>query len=211
VCSPHSHQNRKGLPNLAFRNSNITEDLLKYLTQRHNKLPSEAESPFKVPVTTGLIILLRATSHGDDSNVIQAVREIDTFCWTSKLLYDKMYSTLKRLKDSKERARIMDSKYRIILLRATSHGEDSSVIRAVNEIDTFCWTPSSSSCVRLSRSKILFHAYIPSSSTSVFQTKKNMQMNLTFVLTSLQEKDFPAFPYYNIKRESMKYLILRLA
>ena len=109
LCVPPLHlQTGKGLPNLVFRYCNVTQDVLKYLTLRHNKLSSEAESPLKVPVTTALIILLRATSHGDDANVIHAVREIDTFCWTPKLLYDKMYRTLKRLKDGKERARIMD-------------------------------------------------------------------------------------------------------
>lgn len=97
----------KGPPNLVFRHCNITEDALNYLMQRYNKSVIEAESPLKVSVTTGLIILLRATSRGDDSSVIQAVGDIDTFCWTPKALYSKINKILQKLKDDKERARIM--------------------------------------------------------------------------------------------------------
>jgi len=93
-----------------FRYCGITEEMLNYLTLRHTNYPRKVETTIKVAVTTGILILLRATSHGDDSSVIQAVAEIDTISWCPKLLYSKIYTTTsQKLKESKERARMLAS------------------------------------------------------------------------------------------------------
>ena len=60
------------------------------------------------PVTTALVILLKATAHGQDLE--RVVREMDTFDWDAKELRHKLDYTIQKLKSTVERNRIINSK-----------------------------------------------------------------------------------------------------
>ena len=97
-----------GLPKLAFEALDVSNELLHFLDCRFlNVLGPTAPGP-TYPVTTALVILLKATAHVQDLNAV--VRETDTFDWDAKELRSKLDYTIRKLKSKVESHRIFDSK-----------------------------------------------------------------------------------------------------
>jgi hypothetical protein len=99
----------KGLPGLVLKYCDITGDVIKFLNDRHQRLFKETHHSVKCAVTTGLIILLKATSYGGDSEVLHAVYAMDTHVWDFRELGKKLSRVLTRLKDDKEYSRMRHS------------------------------------------------------------------------------------------------------
>lgn len=83
---------------LALINGNFSASMLDFLEQRHRNVRSLTAAVERCAVTTGLLILLKATGHGKDP--LAEVCEIDTHNWDDHgRLRRKLDKTLKYLAD----------------------------------------------------------------------------------------------------------------
>ena len=81
-----------GLPKLALEALDVSDELLHFLDCRFLKVLGPTAPVPTYPVTTALVILLKATAHGQDLQ--RVVREMDTFDWGTKELRRKLdYTT----------------------------------------------------------------------------------------------------------------------
>lgn len=98
-----------GLPRIAFETLNVSGNLLHYLDCRYRKLLRPTDPVVEYPVSTAMVIMLKATAHGEDLQ--RVVRDMDTsYHWGDRELREKLKYTTEKLKKSSESKRIMDSR-----------------------------------------------------------------------------------------------------
>ena len=79
--------------------------MFEFLDRRHRNAVEETEVVPTASVTTGLIILLKATAHGQD--LCRVVQDIDTVEWETRHLAKKLKRTLSKLAEKPEQNRML--------------------------------------------------------------------------------------------------------
>ena len=79
--------------------------MFEFLDRRHRNAVEETEVGPTASVTTGLIILLKATAHGQDLR--RVVQDIDTVEWETGHLAKKLKRTLSKLAEKPEQNRML--------------------------------------------------------------------------------------------------------
>ena len=93
------------LASLALKHIELSSQMFEFLDRRHRNAVEETEVGPTASVTTGLIILLKATAHGQDLR--RVVQDIDTVEWETGHLAKKLKRTLSKLAEKPEQNRML--------------------------------------------------------------------------------------------------------